>query len=84
MRERGAELTFYVGGKLAQFYRNDTSAADGPATTTAVQLVHVAAAVVAYVFMFWAVEGIQHSPKWVSSHFRTNVTIRQYDWVRVF
>jgi len=46
-REQGAEMTFCVGGKLAQFHRNDTYAADGPAHTTAMQLVHIAAAVVA-------------------------------------
>jgi len=66
VREQGAEMTFCVGGKLAQCHRNDTSAADGSAQTTAVQLVHIAAAVVAYMFMFWAVDGIQYSPKWVS------------------
>ena len=66
VREQGAEIIFCVGGKLAQFHRNDTSAADGSAHTTAVQLVHITAAVVAYVFMFWAVDGIQYSPKWVS------------------
>ena len=35
VREQGAEMTFCVGGKLAQFHRNDTSAADGSADTTA-------------------------------------------------
>jgi len=84
--EQGAEMTFCVGGKLAQCHRNDTSAADDSAHTTAVQLVHIAAAVVAYVFMFWTVDGIHYSPKWVSSPInnRTNVTICQYDLVRVF
>jgi len=67
VREQGAEMTFCFGGKIAQCHRNDTSAADGSANTTAVQLVHIAAAVVAYVFMFWAVNGIHYSPKWISS-----------------
>ena len=52
VREQGAEMTFCVSGKLAQFHQDDASAADGSAHTTAVQLVHIAAAVVANVFMF--------------------------------
>jgi hypothetical protein len=67
VREQGAEMTFCFGGKIAQCHRNDRSAADGSAHTTAGQLAHIAAAVVAYVFMFWAVDGIHYSPKWISS-----------------
>ena len=35
VRERGAESTFFVGGRLACCHRNDTNAADGSANATA-------------------------------------------------
>ncbi|MBA3867839.1 MAG: hypothetical protein H0X30_01650 [Anaerolineae bacterium] len=43
VRERGAELTFYVGAKLGYCHRNDTNAADCSAAATAVQFVPIAA-----------------------------------------
>ena len=38
VRERGAEWSFCVGGMLADYRRNDTSAADGSADATARKL----------------------------------------------
>src|SRR6266516_4173305 len=43
VRERGAELTFCVGGRLVYCRRNDTRAAGHSAGATAMQFVHAAA-----------------------------------------
>jgi len=47
-REKGAELTFLIGGKFGYRHRNDTSAADCSRVATAVQFVS-AAAIVAFI-----------------------------------
>ena len=50
VRERGAELTFWVGGKLGQCHRNNTNAADRSANAAAMKFVHVAAVVARHKF----------------------------------
>ena len=49
VRERGAELTFCVGGRLGYCHRNDTNAAGSSVNAAAVQFVSVAA-VFAFIF----------------------------------
>ncbi|MBA3870240.1 MAG: hypothetical protein H0X30_13930 [Anaerolineae bacterium] len=76
MREQAAELTFYVGGTLAHYRRNDTNAADGSAVAAAAQKGMLLLTLLLILNGEWRTDDdMQYSPKRIYSlfYFRTKV-----------